>query len=75
MPPLGYNARVSGRAAVEDRAFGRWLQVRPKAADGSVRTLAPAGEDGALVETGPRGFYLRRRFVAAVLVDPEAMPE
>jgi len=54
---------------------GRWLQVRPKAADGSVRTLAPAGDDGLLVETGPRGFYLRRRFVAAILVDPEALPE
>jgi DNA mismatch repair protein MutH len=52
---------------------GRWLQVRPKAANGSVRTLAP-GEDGALVETGPRGFYLRRHFVAAVLADPQSLP-
>ena len=52
---------------------GRWLQLRPKAATGSVRTLAP-GDDGVLIETGPRGYYLRRSFVAAILVDPEAMP-
>lgn len=52
---------------------GRWLQVRPKAANGAVRTFAP-DDDGALVETGPRGFYLRRKFVAAVLLDPAALP-
>lgn len=45
---------------------GTWLQVRPKAADGRVRTWAPDGE-GGWMETGPRGFYLRRTFVAEIL--------
>lgn len=53
---------------------GRWLQVRPKAADSAARTFAPDG-DGALVQTGPRGFYFRRRFVAAILEDAAAMPD
>ena len=53
---------------------GRWLQVRPKAADGSARTLAPDGE-GLDILTMPRGFYLRARFTSAILVDPLALPE
>jgi DNA mismatch repair protein MutH len=52
---------------------GRWLQLRPKAADGSVRTSAP-GIDGDRLETVPRGFYLRARFTGAILSDPEALP-
>jgi DNA mismatch repair protein MutH len=52
---------------------GRWLQVRPKARDGSVRTVA-WGADGEAIATVPRGFYLRARFTAAVLVDPAALP-
>lgn len=52
---------------------GRWLQVRPKARDGSVRTQAwdPSGET---IATVPRGFYLRTRFTAALLRDPAALP-
>jgi DNA mismatch repair protein MutH len=52
---------------------GRWLQLRPKARDGSERTLAYAG-DGEPVETMPRGFYLRARFTEAILRDPSATP-
>jgi DNA mismatch repair protein MutH len=52
---------------------GRWLQLRPKAAHGRVRTNAP-GVDGDLVATVPRGFYLRARFTGAILASPEAIP-
>jgi DNA mismatch repair protein MutH len=38
-----------------------------------VRTAAPA-RDGEIVETVPRGFYLRAKFVAAILHDEAAMP-
>jgi len=52
---------------------GRWLQVRPKAAHGRVRTAAPA-RDGGLLATVPRGFYLRALFTGALLRDPVALP-
>lgn len=52
---------------------GRWLQLRPKAAHGRVRTVVPAA-DGELVATVPRGFYLRARFTGAILGDPAATP-
>ena len=52
---------------------GRWLQLRPKAAHGRVRTLAP-GSDGDVIATVPRGFYLRARFTGAILRDAGAMP-
>ena len=62
-------------AGIEDISarVGRWLQLRPKAAHGGVRTGAPGG-DGAIVATVPRGFYLRARFTGAILRDPAAMP-
>jgi DNA mismatch repair protein MutH len=60
---------VEGLSARE----GRWLQLRPKAAHGRVRTRAP-GADGGLVETVPRGFYLRARFTSAILRDAGALP-
>lgn len=53
--------------------LGTWLQVRPKARDGSVRTVA-WDADGAPIETVPRGFYLRTRFTRAILADPTGMP-
>ncbi len=53
---------------------GRWLQVRPKARDGSVRTIA-FGAEGEAIATIPRGFYLRTRFTGAILADPAALPE
>ena len=52
---------------------GEYMQLRPKAATGSVRTSAP-GRDGELVSTVPRGFYLRAKFVGAVLRDVRALP-
>jgi DNA mismatch repair protein MutH len=53
---------------------GRWLQVRPKAPDGQARAVA-YGPEGEAVVTVPRGFYLRRRFTAAILRDPAARPD
>ncbi|MBX3186468.1 MAG: DNA mismatch repair protein MutH [Labilithrix sp.] len=53
---------------------GRWLQVRPKARHGGVRTLA-WGAEGEAIATVPRGFYLRARFTSAILVDPAACPD
>jgi len=54
---------------------GRWLQVRPKAAHGRVRArILGTGDDGDLIETVPRGFYLRARFTRAILKDPAALP-
>ncbi|HEX7667777.1 MAG TPA: DNA mismatch repair endonuclease MutH [Polyangiaceae bacterium] len=54
--------------------LGRWLQVRPKAANGSVRTTA-YGADHEEIRTVPRGFYLRTRFTGAILLDPAAEPD
>ncbi len=53
--------------------MGRWLQLRPKAADSHARALA-LGPDDALISTVPRGFYLRARFTGAILRDPSATP-
>jgi len=69
---------IMGRVGVGDvegvtARLGRWLQLRPKAAHGRVRTLVPAA-DGETVATVPRGFYLRALFTAAILRDPLAMP-
>ena len=48
---------------------GRWLQLRPKAADGRARTLS-LGPDDQLVTTMPRGFYLRASFTRTLLRVP-----
>ena len=69
---------IMGRVGVGDvegvtARLGRWLQLRPKAAHGRVRTLVPAAE-GRTVATVPRGFYLRALFTGAILRDPLAMP-
>jgi len=52
---------------------GRWLQVRPKAATGSARTLA-FDDDGGRITTVPRGFYLRASFTGALLIDLTSLP-
>jgi DNA mismatch repair protein MutH len=52
---------------------GRWLQLRPKAAHGRVRTVV-RGAEGDLVATVPRGFYLRTRFTGGILRDPTGLP-
>jgi len=69
---------IVGRIAIGDiedlsAHVGEYMQLRPKAATGSVRTSAP-GRDGELVSTVPRGFYLRAKFVGAVLRDARALP-
>jgi DNA mismatch repair protein MutH len=62
---------IVGRIAIGDiedlsAHVGTYLQLRPKASSGSVRTAAP-GRDGELVATVPRGFYLRAKFVASIV--------
>ena len=63
-----------GRVEALDARTGRWLQARPKAAHGRVRTLAYGPEDER-IEALPRGFYLRARFTGAILRDAGATPE
>jgi DNA mismatch repair protein MutH len=69
---------ILGRIGIGDvegvsARVGRWLQLRPKAAHGGVRTRAPGGY-GETVATVPRGFYLRARFTGAILRDAAALP-
>ena len=45
---------------------GRWLQLRPKAANARARTPGFA-DDGSPGQTLPRGFYLRSLFTAQLL--------
>lgn len=59
MISLGQVERISARV-------GEVLQLRPKAANGSVLTDA-IGEDGQIIQTRPRGFYLRKSFTEAIL--------
>jgi DNA mismatch repair protein MutH len=63
-----------GRVEALSARAGRWLQARPKAAHGRVRTLA-YGADDERIEALPRGFYLRARFTGAILRDPAATPD
>jgi DNA mismatch repair protein MutH len=58
-----------GRIEALSAHLGHWLQVRPKAAHGAVRTRA-YGADGEPIATIPRGFYLRARVTGALLRDP-----
>ena len=46
---------------------GRWLQIRPKAADGEDRTWG-TDDEGAPIRVLPRGFYLRRDFTRSLLL-------
>ena len=59
---------LAGRIDEIDGHLGTALQVRPKAAHGGVRERAPEGL-GGYQWTGPRGFYLRPTFTAAILQD------
>lgn len=45
---------------------GQYLQLRPKAANGSVLTQA-IGESGQIIQSRPRGFYLKKEFTQQVL--------
>lgn len=55
-----------GRVEEVTAHLGTWLQLRPKAKDGSVRTRS-TGRLGEAISTVPRGFYLRAQFTAHVL--------
>jgi DNA mismatch repair protein MutH len=57
-----------GRGDVESITghLGRWLQVRPKAADSRARRLA-RDADGVAFSALPRGFYLRATFTERVV--------
>jgi len=45
---------------------GQYLQLRPKAANGSAQTQG-IGKDGKIIQTRPRGFYLRKEFTKKIL--------
>ncbi|KPD21390.1 DNA mismatch repair endonuclease MutH [Idiomarina zobellii] len=45
---------------------GEVMQIRPKAADGSVLTDA-IGPEGTIIKVRPRGFYLKKDFTRAIL--------
>ena len=45
---------------------GEVMQIRPKAADGRALTDA-IGPDGSIIQTRPRGFYLKKSFTKAIL--------
>lgn len=68
-------AGMIGGGRVEDVTghLGRYLQVRPKARDGSARRRASA-EGGASIRALPRGFYLRTTFTARILKQHFALP-
>lgn len=59
---------IIGAGGVESLSarVGRYLQVRPKAANARARRRS-IDEEGLIVQTLPRGFYLRTSFTAAVL--------
>tara|TARA_R110002012_G_scaffold232707_1_gene405505 strand:- start:123 stop:809 length:687 start_codon:yes stop_codon:yes gene_type:complete len=48
--------------------YGEYMQLRPKAANGSVLTDA-IGKNGQIIQTRPRGFYLRKEFTCKILDD------
>ncbi|MCW8109323.1 DNA mismatch repair endonuclease MutH [Alteromonas ponticola] len=56
---LGEVERITAR-------HGKVMQLRPKAADGSVLTDA-FGPEGERIRTRPRGFYLRKEFTREIL--------
>ena len=45
---------------------GQYLQLRPKAANGSALTEG-VGQNGQIIQTRPRGFYLRKEFTGKIL--------
>lgn len=47
---------------------GKWLQIRPKAANNSALTNA-VGPEGKMIKTLPRGFYLRPSFSRKILAE------
>ncbi|MEM0909931.1 MAG: DNA mismatch repair endonuclease MutH [Pseudomonadota bacterium] len=55
-----------GRVEEITAGIGEVMQLRPKAANGQALTSA-IGEEGNIIKTRPRGFYLRKSFTAEIL--------
>ncbi|WP_395340253.1 DNA mismatch repair endonuclease MutH [Ningiella sp. W23] len=55
-----------GKVQTIDARKGEFLQLRPKAANGRALTEA-IGENGKIIQTRPRGFYLRKHFTQSIL--------
>ncbi|WP_113907159.1 DNA mismatch repair endonuclease MutH [Aliidiomarina celeris] len=52
---------------------GKFLQLRPKAASGSVLTAA-VGMHGEMIQTRPRGYYLKKAFTQHILAEALGIP-
>jgi DNA mismatch repair protein MutH len=61
-----------GEAETLSAREGRWLQLRPKAANGRARARTYTAE-GEPVLAMPRGFYLRARVTHALFRDPASL--
>jgi len=59
---------INGQVEQITSRHGQVLQLRPKAANGSVLTDA-IGEEGQRIKTRPRGYYLRKSFTLSILQD------
>ncbi|OCG43928.1 DNA mismatch repair endonuclease MutH [Gilliamella sp. Choc5-1] len=59
MVTLGKVEKITAR-------YGTYLQIRPKAANGKALTEA-IGENGQIILTRPRGFYLKKTFTMQIL--------
>ncbi len=57
---------ILGNLGELNSRFGQALQVRPKAANSKILTDA-IGNEGQLIKTLPRGFYLRTSFTHSIL--------
>lgn len=57
---------VLGQVEKITAKHGEVLQIRPKAANGKALTEA-IGENGEIILTRPRGFYLKKNFTANIL--------
>ena len=55
-----------GRVEQITARHGQYMQLRPKAANGKALTAA-VGQNGQLIHTRPRGFYLRKKFTQQIL--------
>lgn len=59
-------AIVLGKVNSLSASQGQYLQIRPKAADGS-KVTEVLDEYGEKIKTRPRGFYLRKQFTQEIL--------
>ena len=58
----------TGKLSAIDATMGEYLQVRPKAAN--AKSLCYGfDEEGNTIQTLPRGFYLRSRFTAGIILE------